>query len=217
MQFILYNHVHFCLVGIPQVQVELQYLGIACAVLAALLLASISIFSAIIVRLQKQKKIFIRNASLPRSNESWSSRESKYPVSSPPILTMCPTSSPRLQSREPVPAAIPQVPTITTTLDDEEDYGFSSAPPLPLVTFHDSFRNPEEKETQGAAMDGRRDLNQLRRPRSACSRRSSSTSSEEQNWYENYRQKVGHQNWLHPPQPYEGSSEYDDVSSVASN
>ncbi|KAM3909783.1 uncharacterized protein RB166_021596, partial [Leptodactylus fuscus] len=112
------------------------------------------------------------------------------------------------------PAAIPLVPTITTTLEDEEDYGFSTTPPRPLLTFHDSF--PDPRETPGATMAEPCDLHERRRLRSVKSARSSSTSSEEENWYENYRQQVGPQNLLSPPEPYEGSSEYDDVSSIAS-
>lgn len=195
--------------GFTKVHIDLQYLVIACAVLTALLLASIFIFSVIILRLQRQKKISIQNASLPRSNERWNSREDKQPDFSLQISPMCP--SPRLKSKEPVPAAIPLVPTITTTLEDEEDYGFSSAPLMPLVTFH------EEKRTQEVTTARAGDGKKRRRLRSANSERSSSTSSEEQNWYENYRQQVGPQNFLSPPQPYDGSSEYDDVSSVASD
>ncbi|XP_056409830.1 scavenger receptor cysteine-rich type 1 protein M130-like isoform X5 [Hyla sarda] len=109
-----------------------------------------------------------------------------------------------------VPAAIPLVPTITTTLEYEEDYGFSSAPPMPLVTFQ------AEKETEGSTTSGHYTKKRIRRLRSA-SNRSSSTSSEEENWYQNYRHHAGDQNFLCPPQPYEGSSEYDDVSSIASD
>ncbi|XP_056409827.1 T-cell differentiation antigen CD6-like isoform X2 [Hyla sarda] len=171
--------------GFPMVHVSSQYLVLACAALLSLLLASIVISAVIILRLQK--KISIQNVSLPKSNERWNARESKQPV----------------------PAAIPLVPTITTTLEYEEDYGFSSAPPMPLVTF-------QEKETEGSTTSGHYTKKRIRRLRSA-SNRSSSTSSEEENWYQNYRHHAGDQNFLCPPQPYEGSSEYDDVSSIASD
>ncbi|XP_069829428.1 T-cell differentiation antigen CD6-like isoform X2 [Dendropsophus ebraccatus] len=174
--------------GIPMVYIASQYLVIACATLATLLLASILISAVTISRLQRQKKVSIQNGPLPKSNECWTSREIKQPDFSQQISTMGPAKSPRLQSKVPVPAAIPLVPIISSTLEEEEDYRLSSATLRPMVTF------------QGSA-----------------SRRSSSTSSEEENWYENYRQQAGPQNFLLPPQPYEGSSEYDDVSSVASD
>ncbi|XP_066450389.1 uncharacterized protein [Eleutherodactylus coqui] len=201
----------------PKVHVDYQFLVIACAALAALLLASVFIFSVIIFRLQKQKRKSILNASLPRSNGRWTLRESKEPEFSLQISPLCAAPSPRLRSREPVVAAIPLVPVTTTTLEDEEDYGFSSAPPQPLVTFHNPFPNAEEKEPQAATMGKHSDSNQCRRLRSVTSEGTSSTSSEEQNWYENYRLQGEQNNLLFAPQPYEDSSEYDDVSSAASD
>ncbi|XP_073528989.1 T-cell differentiation antigen CD6-like [Phyllobates terribilis] len=171
--------------GLPQVQADSQYLVAACAVLGALLLASISIFSVIVLRLQKQKKISVQIASLPRNNDRWKPRETKTPDFSLQISTFSP--SPRLQTKEPVPASIPLVPTITTAMEDQEDYGFSDTNPVPLVTFHDCVPK-QQKETQAAATAVLCDPNKHRRLRSAAS---SSTSSEEQNWYENYRQQVG--------------------------
>ncbi|XP_077148127.1 T-cell differentiation antigen CD6-like isoform X2 [Ranitomeya variabilis] len=196
--------------GLPQVHAEVQYLIVACAVLGALLLATIFIFSVIVLRLQKQKKISLQIASLPRNNNRWMSRETKTPDFSLQISTFSP--SPRLQSKDPVPASIPLVPSITTAMEDKEDYGFSDANLMHLVTFHDSVPK-QQNEMQAAVTAVLCDSNQHRRLRSATS---SSTSSEEQNWYENYRQQVGQQNSLFPPQPYEASSEYDDVSSVTS-
>ncbi|XP_073421224.1 T-cell differentiation antigen CD6-like isoform X2 [Dendrobates tinctorius] len=197
--------------GLPQVDAEVQYLVIACAVLGALLLASIIIFSVIVLRLQKQKKMPLQIASLPRNNDRWMSMETKTPDFSLQISTFSP--SPRLQSKDSVPASIPLVPTIITTMEDKDDYGSSDASLMPLVTFRDSVPK-QQNEMQAAATAKRCDPDHHRRPRSASS---SSTSSEEQNWYENYRQQVGQQNSLFPPQPYEGSSEYDDVSSVTSD
>ncbi|XP_077148128.1 T-cell differentiation antigen CD6-like isoform X3 [Ranitomeya variabilis] len=180
-------------------------------------------------------EISLQIASLPRNNNRWMSRETKTPDFSLQISTFSP--SPRLQSKDPVPASIPLVPSITTAMEDKEDYGFSDANLMHLVTFHDSVPK-QQNEMQAAVTAVLCDSNQHRRLRSATS---SSTSSEEQNWYENYRQQVGasgsgeitgfltsmistsesrfshgQQNSLFPPQPYEASSEYDDVSSVTS-
>ncbi|KAM4043612.1 T-cell differentiation antigen CD6-like [Anomaloglossus baeobatrachus] len=197
--------------GISQGHSDLQYLVIACAVLMVLLLASVVIFSVIVLTLQKQKKISLQIASFPRNNAHWTPREAKTPDASLQISTFSP--SPRLQSKDPVPVSIPLVPTISTAPEDREDYRLSDSLPMPLVTFHDSF-SKRQKETEAEVTAALCAPNKHRRPRSAAS---SSTSSEEQNWYENYRQQVGPQNLLFPPQPYEGSSEYDDVSSFPSD
>ncbi|XP_040203309.1 T-cell differentiation antigen CD6-like [Rana temporaria] len=232
-----------------------SYFVIVCSLLLVLLLMSVLFFTTIIWRLRLKKKSTQQNPSLIRHNEYRDFRASTLRPTQPPddslqipiLYTGHIPPSPRTRSMEPVPATIPRVPP-TAAMDDEEDYGFSSAPPKPLATFQDSFRedvfsapspppmteypnpeveypNPEveypnpEVEYPNPEMEYPNLEMEYPNPEmaSAGSRGSSSTSSGEHNWYENYRYPgEGAQDLMPPPQSYDGSSEYDDVNSLAS-
>ncbi|XP_077346578.1 T-cell differentiation antigen CD6-like [Lithobates pipiens] len=210
------------LTGSPPVRSDSthSYFIIVCALLLSLLLMSGLVFTTIIWRLRLKQKSTQQNPSLTRHNEYRDFRASALRPTQPPddslqipiLYTGHIPPSPRTRNMEPVPATIPRVPP-TAAMDDEEDYGFSSTPPKPLATFQDSFR----EDVFSAPPPPPPPMTEYPNSEKSGSRGSSSTSSGEHNWYENYRYPgEGAQDLLPPPQSYDGSSEYDDVNSLAS-
>ncbi|CAH2286331.1 Hypothetical predicted protein [Pelobates cultripes] len=110
-----------------------------------------------------------------------------------------------------VPASIPAVLTVDETLDSD-DYDFSTTPPVPLITVQDYTQR--ETDVNAHCQHQKTEWPQQESFRSS---RSSSTSSDDENWYENYKgNNQGNLDLMNSPRSYVSSSEYDDVSSIPS-
>uniref|UniRef100_A0A803JCW1 T-cell differentiation antigen CD6 n=1 Tax=Xenopus tropicalis TaxID=8364 RepID=A0A803JCW1_XENTR len=206
----------------PGIQVPLLYVG---AGLLALMLLLVPGLLWIIWKLRRKQRISHESPSLPLSalceppimaQNKWSGVSVPVPALGP-IPTNEYNESVPVRGKQPVPVQIPVVPHAVQALqnddDDDDDYDFCTTPPVALSTFH----NPSLKTDMGDRWAGSAEQEFLGRQESHETHRSSSTSSEEQSWYENYRgQNQGYQELSRPPQSHAGSSDYDDVSSNAS-
>ncbi|XP_063306968.1 T-cell differentiation antigen CD6-like isoform X2 [Pelobates fuscus] len=165
---------------------------IICGTLAVLLLISIITFTLIICRLRRLQRVSFQITSLIPTNEN---RNSTF-----------------RQTKLPVPASIPAVPSMAAP-SNNDDYEFNTAPPAPLITFQDYTQR--ETDVNAHCQHQKTEWPQQESFRSS---RSSSTSSDDENWYENYRgNNQGNLDLMNSPRSYVSSSEYDDVSSIPSS
>ncbi|XP_041421096.1 T-cell differentiation antigen CD6 isoform X2 [Xenopus laevis] len=148
----------------------------------------------------------------------WKLRRRQGVPTATPAMVLTPMNeyndSVPVRGKQPVPVQIPVVPQAVQVLQsDDDDYDFCSTPPVALSSFHDPALRRDVRQ-RGA---GAEEQDCVGRQESHETHRSSSTSSEEQSWYENYRgQNQGYQELVRPPQSHASSSDYDDVSSNAS-